>query len=243
LSRRARIAYGDHGSQFGELHLPDGEPRGVVVVIHGGFWRARHDLSLGTPLALDLAGRGLAVWNIEYRRLGDGGGWPATGDDVQAAFGTLDTVPAVAGLPVVALGHSAGGHLACWLAGQVGPDRLAGVVSQAGVLDLEAAAAARLGAGVTLDLLGGSPDEVPEHYRDASPIRRLPIGVPVRCIHGDADDTVPLSQSADFMAAAGAAGDDCALTLLPGAGHYDVITIDDPAWARSVCALEELLSQ
>ena len=111
------IAYAPGPHRFGELTLPAGPPRGVVVVVHGGFWRHAYDLSLGRPLAADLAAAGLAAWNIEYRRVGGGGGWPATFEDVAAAVDALaGPVQEVAGeLPldrVVAVGHSAGGQLA-----------------------------------------------------------------------------------------------------------------------------------
>jgi acetyl esterase/lipase len=234
-----RIAYGDHPSQFGELTLPTGAPRAVVVVIHGGFWRQRFGLELGRPLADDLAAAGCAAWNIEYRRVGGDGGWPATFDDVAAAVDLLagPAQEAAGGeLPldrVVAVGHSAGGHLATWLAARPGlpPDapgaapavRLLGVVSQAGVLDLVDAQERGVGSGAPADLLGGGPDEVPDRYSLASPVARLPIGVPVVCVHGTADVNVPIRQSERFVAAAGDAAE---LVTLPGADHFAVI---DPA--------------
>lgn len=155
-----RIAYGQDASQFGELHLPAGERRpGTVVVIHGGFWLAEYGADLGTPLAADLAARGWVVWNLEYRRVGDGGGWPATLDDVAAGIDHLATIAsrgehgAVDTDRVVAIGHSAGGQLAAWAAarphlGNAAPSNfvtgasvaVTGVVSQAGVLELATAA-------------------------------------------------------------------------------------------------------
>jgi acetyl esterase/lipase len=230
-----RIAYGDHPSQFGELTLPAGAPRAVVVVIHGGFWRQRFGLELGRPLAADLASGGYAAWNIEYRRVGGDGGWPATFDDVAAAVDVL-AGPAAGPLPldrVVAVGHSAGGQLATWLAARPGLPadapgaapvvRLRGVVSQAGVLDLVDAQERGVGSGAPADLLGGGPDEVPDRYSLASPVARLPIGVPVVCVHGTADVNVPIRQSERFVAAAGDAAE---LVTLPGADHFAVI---DPA--------------
>ena len=118
------IRYGDDPAQFGELTLPDGPPKGVVVVIHGGFWKAAYDLSLGRPLATSLAEHGWAAWNIEYRRVGNGGGDPATFDDVAAAIDALRDQD----LPldrVLGLGHSAGGHLATWAASRGRFPRLA----------------------------------------------------------------------------------------------------------------------
>ncbi|WP_214407225.1 alpha/beta hydrolase, partial [Pseudonocardia lacus] len=123
-----RLDYGGHPSQFGELTLPagDGPVRGVVVIVHGGFWRQAYGLELGRPLAEDLVGAGLAVWNIEYRRVGGDGGWTATFDDVAAAVDLLagPAQDAAGGRltldRVVAVGHSAGGHLAGWAAARPG---------------------------------------------------------------------------------------------------------------------------
>jgi acetyl esterase/lipase len=243
-----RIAYGDHPSQFGELTLPAGEPRAVVVVVHGGFWRQRFGLELGRPLAADLAAAGFAAWNIEYRRVGGDGGWPATFEDVAAALDVLAGQP----LPldrVVAVGHSAGGHLATWLAARPGLPphapgaapavRLAGVVSQAGVLDLADAERRGVGNGAQADLLGGGPDEVPDRYALASPVERLPIGVPVVCVHGTADVNVPIRQSERFVAAAGATAE---LVTLPGVEHFAVIDPATEAWRACRDGLERLLA-
>lgn len=242
-----RIAYGDHPSQFGELTLPAAHPRGVAVVVHGGFWRSRFGLELGRPLAADLAAAGYAAWNIEYRRVGGDGGWPATFDDVAAALDLL----AGRDLPldrVVAVGHSAGGHLATWLAARPGLPtdapgaapavRLRGVVSQAGVLDLVDAERRGVGNGAASDLLGGGPDDVPERYSLASPVERLPIGVRVVCVHGTADVNVPIRQSERFVAAAGA---DAELVTLPGADHFAVIDPETPAWKACRDGLERIL--
>jgi acetyl esterase/lipase len=223
------------------------------MVIHGGFWRARYDLSLGTPLATDLAERGLAAWNVEYRRVGNGGGWPETALDVAAAVDLLGAAGQEAAdhrldlSRVIALGHSAGGHLAAWLAGRprlpppFGPPKVAvtGVVSQAGVLDLEAAGVARLGDGAVDDFAARMTKA--EDWRAASPARLIPLGIPIRCIHGDHDDTVPIAQSQRFVAAARLLGDDAKLITIPGGDHFGVITPGDEGWAATVQAVEELL--
>lgn len=211
-----RIVYGPHPSQFGEYSSPLGESFPVVVVIHGGFWHQRYGLELGRPLAADLVAHGVAAYNIEYRRVGGGGGWPATGDDVLAAIDALD--PALG--PVVTLGHSAGGHLAVWAAAR--HPRVSGAVAQAGVLDfLQHPQITRRAA----ELLGGTPAEVPARYADASPAAQLPIAKPLVLVHGEADEDVPFAQSEAFAAASGAE-----LIALPDTDHMSLITPDTPAW-------------
>lgn len=240
-----RLVYGPHPSQFAELSRPEGRSRGTVVVIHGGFWLAEYDISLGRPLATDLVGRGWTVLDVEYRRVGDGGGYPATLDDVSAALDLL-TAAGAAGQPVVALGHSAGGQLAVWAAGRRRLDRWRDavvvpthVVSQAGVLDLRAAEAEDLGGGAVRDLLGGTPQERPEAYAAADPIAQVPAGVPVWCVHGRDDSTVPTTQSAAYVDAARAAGGEAILVEVPGE-HLDQIDTGSEAWARTVALLEDM---
>jgi acetyl esterase/lipase len=242
--------YGAEPGQFGELWLPDGATAGTVVVIHGGFWRARYDLSLGRPLAADLAARGYAAWNLEYRRALAGGGWPGTFEDVAAGIDLLATLPADSSR-VVAVGHSAGGHLAAWAAGRAklppsapgaGPRvAVTGVISQAGVLALDDCARERVGGTAAVDLMGGGPDELPEQYRLADPIAAVPLPVPVLCLHSRADASVPYSYSERYVAAATASGGRAALTET----HGDHFTLIDPAsedWAAATAALPSLLS-
>jgi acetyl esterase/lipase len=253
-----RLDYGLHPSQFGELTLPAGALSGVAVVVHGGFWRQAYGLELGRPLAIDLAATGMAVWNIEYRRVGADGGWPMTFDDVAAAVDLLaGPVQEAAGgrLPLdraVAVGHSAGGQLAAWLASRPGLPagspgaapavRLRGVVSQAGVLDLVDASEHAVGRGAVEDLLDGRPEVVPDRYTLASPAARVPIGVPVVCVHGTDDANVPLRQSERFVAAATAAGDSAELVTLPGVDHFAVIDPATDAWRACRDAVGRLLA-
>ena len=250
--------YGDHPDQFGELWRPAGpvrraQPSGTVVIIHGGFWRARYDLSLGQPLAADLAAPGYAAWNLEYRRALAGGGWPGTFEDVAAGIDLLATLPVDASR-VVAVGHSAGGHLAAWAAGraQLAPGApgapvaggaggrafvaVTGVVSQAGVLALADCARERVGGTAALDLMGGGPGELPREYRLADPIAAVPIAAPVLCLHSRGDENVPYSYSERYVAAATAAGGTARLTELSG-DHFTLIDPAAPDWAAVIAAL------
>ena len=232
--------YGGHRSQAADLTLPDGPgPHPVVILIHGGCWRARYDRHLMDGLAADLTERGRAAWNIEYRRVGlrAGGGWPATFDDVSAAIDHLAELDAPLDLErVAAVGHSAGGHLALWAAGRKGARvPLSAVVGQAAVSDLEQAAAQGVCGGMVEQLLGGPPDRVPDRYREASPARRLPLEVPTLLVHGGRDDIVPAAMSREFAAAAG-----CELAELAHDGHFEHIEPGSRAWATVVTWLERL---
>ena len=247
------VRYGDHPDQVANLHAPaaDGGPWPVVVLLHGGFWRDGWDRTLMTPLAHDLASRGFLAWNVEYRRVGqDGGGWPGTLADVAAAVDALADVPEADVGHVVAVGHSAGGHLALWLAAR---DRLPAeapgarprvrlrlAVSLAGVADLIRGAEEGFGDGACATFLGGSPAEVRERYAFASPAALVPLGVPQLLVHGRLDDVVPPSQSADYAAAARAAGDAVELVEVDGADHFAVIDPSLPPWLAVTGGLARL---
>lgn len=234
-----RLDYGTDPSQYGELSLPQGTPRGVVVVIHGGFWKAEYDLSLGRPLATSLAAQGWAVWNIEYRRVGDGGGTPETFDDVSAAIDELAGL-GVDTSTVVTLGHSAGGHLAAWAAsrgrGGAWPDRVpvTHVISQAGVLDLVAAERDGLGGGAAAALLGHAPGPQDASY---DPMQQVPLEQPVWCVHARADPVVPFGQSQSYVGAATAAGAQAELVAVDG-DHFVVIDTTSPAWTEILGILD-----
>lgn len=240
--------YGDHPAQFLELSLPVGDgPAPVVVVLHGGFWRARYGIELARPLAADLSARGWAAVAVEYRRVGAGGGWPQTLQDVASALDLLPDLPGAHRLldssGVTVVGHSAGGHLAAWAAGRgllpvgapgAGPRvRVAAAVLQAGVLDLVRADAQQLGSGAVAEFLGGGPDAVPDRYATADPVQLLPTGAALLCVHGTADATVPIEQSERFAAAATAAGDRVEVIAVPG-DHRVVIDVAGLAWRHTV---------
>jgi acetyl esterase/lipase len=215
----------------------------VAVLIHGGFWRARYDLRLEDRLVADLAGRGWAVWNLEYRRRGwrSRGGWPATLEDVAAGIdhlGRLDQP--LDSSRVVAIGHSAGGQLSLWAAARHGLPagapgaepriRLSGAVSQAGVADLREAARLGLSRHAAESFVGGSPGRRPDRYDLASPIERLPLDVPQLLVHGEADEVVPIDLSRRYALRAAEGGDSCELAALPGVGHDDHLDPETDAW-------------
>ena len=252
-----RIEYGPDPLQFGELRLPDGGgPHPVVIVIHGGCWLAEYDLGYMAALADALTAGGVATWSLEYRRVGDeGGGWPGTFQDVAAAADFLRTIAPEYGLDlnrVAALGHSAGGHLALWLAGRSGlpaddplrggsPLPLAGVVSLAGIPDL-AAYAAPSGCGAAVaELLGAEPDEVPERVRRGSPIAMVPLGVPLIMITGELDWIVPAEQAGEFAAEARREGDAAEVRVVEGAGHFELVNPAHPAFETVRAGVFELL--
>jgi acetyl esterase/lipase len=270
--------YGSHPEQFGQLRTPPAgsAPVPVVVLVHGGYWRSRWRLDLMEPLAADLARRGIASWNIEYRRP-DRHGWDATTADVEAAVRHLDRLAErfpVDLARVILVGHSAGGQLAVrasadLLADSVPPDavpagavpadavpadavpadavpadavpadavpadagvvRPAVVVSLAGVLDLAEAQRRGLSDGAVAAALGGSASAQPDVYAAASPLRRLPLGIPQVIVTAQDDSAVPNDLSDRYVAAARAAGDP--VTAVHGDGDH--FTLIDPAsrlWA------------
>lgn len=247
-----RHFYGADQSQFADLHPPAGQRRpGTVVLLHGGWWGPKYGADNLDGVAADLAARGWATWNIEYRRLGLGGGYPSTLQDVAAAIDQLATLAGVGTARVVAVGHSAGGHLATWAAGRAkleagapgaGPVvHLAGVISLAGVLDLGAAAHQGIGNGAAIDFMGGAPSEQPDRYAVANPLSQVPIPAAVRCVHARADDRVPFAQSVTYVAAARAAGEDARL-LEVGGSHFSIADATAPTWPTVVSALEELMA-
>ncbi len=252
-----RSSYGADPLQFGELRLPAGDgSHPVAIVVHGGFWLNAYDLSLMTPMCASLTEAGIATWNIEYRRIGDGGGgWPGTLQDVALAADYLRDLAWGYNLDlrrVITIGHSAGGHLALWLAARgrisasdplyrANPLPIRGAIPLAAVSDLKRGWEMGLGGGVVPKFIGGTPDEFPERYASASPAEMLPLGVPQILIHGARDDIVPIKISQEYQAAASARGDEVTLIPLPDAGHFQVIDPESPEWSPVMGAVLKLI--
>lgn len=218
-----RIAYGPDPNQIGELRLPAGPgPHPVVIFIHGGFWKAKYDLTHAAHLCAAVTEAGYATWSLEYRRVGQpGGGFPGTCDDIRNGAGHLTKIPNLDLKRVVVSGHSAGGHLALWLAAQNTLD-LQAVIALAPVTDLRKAQAKSLGGGAVAAFLGDRPEALPI----CSPIDLLPIKAPQTLLHGTQDDVVPLEQSEIFAAASANAN----LIKLEGSGHFELIDPRSSAW-------------
>lgn len=235
LRRGSTVSYGPDPSQCADLNLPSGPgPHPVMVMLHGGSWQSKYGKRVMRGLIGDLLARGWATWNVEYRRVGSGGGWPHTFLDVAAAIDHLPELDAPLDLDRVSvLGHSAGGHLALWAAGrgrlapgapgylEGGPSvLLRAAIAQAGVCDLSDAAR-RLPGGPAEMLMGGGPEELPERYQAADPIRLLPTGVAVLLVHGTVDETVSVRYSRSYEQAARASGGEVEFVEIAGeAGHH-----------------------
>ncbi|WP_233269441.1 S9 family peptidase [Alteribacillus sp. YIM 98480] len=252
-----RISYGTNNNQFGDLRIPvAGEgPFPLAVIIHGGFWKKQFGLEQMNDFAEKYASHGIATWNIEYRRVGqDGGGWPGTFLDSARSIESLKIIAEdhpVDLKRVIIIGHSAGGHLALWLAARNKllsnsilrqQDRMLepkGVISLAGVSDLilmyEIHQWKEKLFGVienpTRDLIGGKPNEYAQRYAEGSPKELLPIGIPLVLFHGALDVNVPIGLSVNFKKIAESAGDNVVLKTFPNIEHFELIDPMSEVWS------------
>ena len=251
-----RIAYGRDPLQFGDLRMPTPHPGKtglggppekfpVAIVIHGGCWSADYDLAYLGNMSAALAKQGVATWMIEYRRVGNaGGGWPGTFQDVAKAADYLRELAKQYPLDpkrVVAVGHSAGGHLALWLAARhklprssalysADPIALRGVVVLAGIPDLAAAGTGTGCDDMAYKLMGGTPQQFADRYQQGSPAEMLPLGVKQVLIHGEHDKLVPHQLSVEYESRARTGGDDVRLISIPNAGHFELVVPAIAAW-------------
>jgi len=256
-----RIPYGSGPDQFGDLWIPEapGVPEAparsllpLVVFFHGGWWQSEFDLGYASHLCAALKQEGIASWSVEYRRVGStGGGWPATFQDAAAGFDFVKTLAAKYPLDlsrVIAMGHSAGGHLAFWLAGRhhIDPQSplfvprpqvpLLGAIALAGAVDLR----------LTIDLsgyftfahdkqevfalMGGRPQELPDRYKAGNPGDLLPFNVPQILIQGKNDGQIPPELPSRWAAMSRRMGDRATVSMVPAADHFDVVDPESHAW-------------
>ncbi|NIL62855.1 alpha/beta hydrolase family protein [Salinispora arenicola] len=242
------VAYDHHPDQIADLRRPTGAgpARRLVIVVHGGFWRAEYDRRHTAPLATALAALGHPVAQVEYRRTGQpGGGWPGTLTDVLTGVSELPRLAAeafpdaVAAGPPVLIGHSAGGQLALYAAATM-PTAVGGVLALAPVANLAEAYRLDLDTGAVGALLGGGPAEVPDRYAACDPRSLLPISSRIVVMHGALDRQVPVAMSREFAAAGCAAGSDVNLIELPTCEHFSLIDPESEAWPDVADALRSI---
>ena len=248
------IPYGPAEDQVGALLTPEGDgPHPVAALIHGGFWRDRWTRDIMDSLAVELCSHGWATWNLEYHRVGTGGGWPATFEDVARGIDHLAALAPDHALDldrVVLLGHSAGGHLALWAAARPHlsdpiPDPAVrvqprAVVALAPVADLEEAYARNLGDGAVAELLRRAPRDGADRYRAGSPQSLLPLGIRQILVHGTEDTAVPVEMSRAYVSAARKAGDTVDYRELDGVDHMSLINPMTPAGTAVISVLDRL---
>lgn len=250
------LSYGDQQEQYGQLFLPTTPgPYPVAVLLHGGCWRARVDLSYLTPASRYLADKGVAVWNLEYRRLDIGGGWPDTFLDVATGTDFLKEPATDYDLELtnlITVGHSAGGHLAHWLAARLrlseasrlyraDPLLPKAFISIAGIPDLAQAIQQDICHEMPVRLMGGTPHALPSRYQQGSPAELAPLGIKQVFIQGEQDDTVPLAYVEAYVAAAKARGEGVVLERLAHTGHYDPVITTTGQWQQVANWVSKLL--
>lgn len=250
-----RVPYGEDAAQFGDLYVPVGAgPHSTLILIHGGCWRAQYDLTPLGSLCDALRQEGVAVWSLEYRRLGNGGGWPTTFQDVAAGIDHLRTLAEPYALDlerVIVAGHSAGGHLALWSAGRhrlpvesplyvADPLKVRSVLALAGIPDLVAGVRWEICGEAISELMGGAPDAVADRYAQASPVELLPLGVAQWHIVGSRDTIVPPAYLQAHVAIA-EKYNAVRLDILPNAAHFEVVDPRSEAWTSVSGAVVRLL--
>jgi len=256
----AHLAYGPAPSQYAELFMPQGQgPFPVAVLVHGGCWTSKFGgITQLRNMAGALAARGIAVWNVEYRRSDEpGGGYPGTYQDMHAALELLEAQAPARGLDLkrmVAVGHSAGGQLVQWMAGRAkipassplyraNPLPMQNVVSLGGLADLrnEAALIKESCGRDTVELAGTASRERPDVFVDTNAAELAPNGSRTWLVTGELDTISPPRVAHDYAARVRKLGDAAEVVILPGASHYDEVAATSPAWPRVLGVIERAL--
>ncbi|HKT49692.1 MAG TPA: alpha/beta hydrolase [Candidatus Angelobacter sp.] len=230
-----RLAYSNDPNQFVDIRIPQSKaPHAVVFFIHGGYWRAKYDLTYAGHLCHALKLAGVATCNVEYRRVGNpGGGWPGTFEDIRAALRFVlirqHKLPPFDRNRLCVAGHSAGGQLALCLAAH--EPAITRVLSLAGVLDLRRGWELHLSNDAVAGFLGGSPTEVPDHYREASPAE-LHIRAKQILIHGTADEDVPYELSHSYAEQKKKSGENVELITMKDTDHFEIVDPSSKVWSK-----------
>jgi acetyl esterase/lipase len=251
------IPYGDDPLQVVDLWLPEGAgPHPVVLMVHGGCWQTDiADRTIMNWIADDLRRRGIAVWNIDYRGVDRGGGYPGTFLDAGAAADALRRHAADRRLDLgrlTAIGHSAGGHLALWLAARprlpqgsplhrADPLPIPHVISLGGLPDLEEAArppGSGCGTEVIARIAGAASASRPDPYADTSVPRLAPLGARQVLINGRQDRIIPTAYAEGYARPMRAAGDTVRVRMIDRTGHVELVAPDTAAWAAAVEEIE-----
>jgi acetyl esterase/lipase len=245
------IAYGDDPLQFGELRLPEGDgPFPVVVFMHGGCWMSEYDIAHSRKLTDAFPREGIAVWSLEYRRIGDpGGAWPGTFEDIESGVAHLSLIAEQYSLDlerVILAGHSAGGHLALWMAQRIEERQMDNIIRPRGVLglapapDLEYLYEQGSCDNAAAKLMGGSPEEFPERYAQGSVANRIPQTTPQIAVVGKYDETWrPVGVR--YATAATEQGAPIEVIDAPESGHFEMIDPDSTTWPLVLDAARRLL--
>ena len=239
-----RLHYGADSNQFLDLRMPKAVGAvPLVFYIHGGFWRARYDLTHGGWPCSALAATGFATCNVEYRRAGSPrGAWPASLQDIRAAWQFLSRSGARYRYDLgraIVMGHSAGGQLA--LAFAAHQPAIMRVVSLAGVLDLRRAWELHLSNDAVVEFLGGTPEQAPEHYREADPMQ-LKLAARQAIVCGSGDTIVPPDFSRHYVEHKRSQQQPAELIEIRGADHFALIDPQSPAWPQVVAVAKALLA-
>lgn len=244
VSANHRLFYGSDINQFGDLYLPSSrKPHPVVVLLHGGCWLAEYGLEPLGKMCQAIADMGCAVWSLEYRRIGNGGGWKTTFTDVAIGADYLKNIADQYTLDlsrVVVVGHSAGGHLGLWLAGRHclptdselfsdEPLPIHGVVALAAIPDLIEGIKRNICFGACQNLIGDTPEAAPQRYQHGSPHLLLPLGVYQWHIVGRSDELVPADYVQQYITVANQ-HDQVKLEIIAETGHFEVVVPGTPAW-------------